>query len=403
MHILVTVPSASAEAATWLAPLLTYALHALLWTAAATWWARRKTLSPSTRHLFWKLALFGPIATTVLATSLGALPHTPIALELASHPITTQLAPAKQAWSFVAVALLAASALGLARFSYAMLLFRRTIRGRHNVRDPRLLQRLDQMRRRMGLGAIRLTESPRIVSPLVVGPGELCIPTAQLCTLSDAEVDTVLAHELAHLERRDWFWFPAAGFLWSVLWMQPLQHVIASRFHHTAELACDDRAIELTGDRLGLARALTHVAESALATRATRRAWVATMAGSRRALVERVRRLTTNSDLIAARPRGMLIALWILAGATSIGLCVDVAHATMTTAPAVAEASHEMIELDHRGRQLEVDLAAAEAEPSALDPRNRAAMRVIELEQELRHVRAAQAWTEARLFQEVGR
>ena len=84
-----------------------------------------------------------------------------------------------------------------------------------------------------------------------------------LLPLCDAELDSVLAHELAHLERRDGVWFPVVGVAVATLWLQPLCGWAAARFRDNAEQACDDRAVELTRDAPALARVLLQLASGA--------------------------------------------------------------------------------------------------------------------------------------------
>ena len=48
---------------------LTYLLHSLLWAGAALLLAGRRSLPASKQHLYFKAALFGPLLTSLLATS----------------------------------------------------------------------------------------------------------------------------------------------------------------------------------------------------------------------------------------------------------------------------------------------------------------------------------------------
>ncbi len=250
-----------------------------MWTGAAALLARRGSLSSSTRHLLWKMALFGPLATLLLAAAMSwgfeRAPgdngiswrdRCPVARgrsraggprcragerrfdqESADAASPARRAGKPRGWSLLAACTAGAAALGLLRFATSALLLWRGLRGRREVQDARLLQRLERLRARTGLRRVALTESAGIGSPLVIGASEICVPLARLAALTDAEVDAVFAHELAHLERRDGLWFPAAGLVQSVLWANPLVHWASSRFRQTAELACDDRAVELTG------------------------------------------------------------------------------------------------------------------------------------------------------------
>jgi Zn-dependent protease with chaperone function len=74
--------------------------------------------------------------------------------------------------------------------------------------------------------------------------------------LDPEELRAALAHELAHLSRRD----PAAS--WGVLcarilmWFNPAFQVVARAVARDAEWLADDRAAEACGDRLALASGL---------------------------------------------------------------------------------------------------------------------------------------------------
>jgi hypothetical protein len=63
---------ASPAIGSWLAVALTYLAHSLLWAGAAALLARRAALSSAARHLYWKLALFGPLVTALVASAASA-------------------------------------------------------------------------------------------------------------------------------------------------------------------------------------------------------------------------------------------------------------------------------------------------------------------------------------------
>ena len=318
---------------------------------------------------------------------------------------------------------LAAAGLGLLRFLVLVQRLRRRLQGRNEVTDARLLRRLAPLRARTGLRWLKLTESPLIASPLVIGTGEICIPLGLLTALPNPEVDAVLAHELAHLERGDGIWFPVAGLVQCVLWLQPLNYWVSASFRHSAELACDDRAVELTGNPLGLARALVQVAVSASV--AHRIALVPAMVRSKGALLSRVRRLTSgeaSARQLASGHRRLWAIAPIAALSLSMGsLSVRVAQARTQPAeppaplhahssfspgqpsarpPDAEEHTERMARLAQREQQLTALLAASQRGPDAQQAGTPDSVRVLELSQELRHTRATQAWLEDELVNE---
>ena len=430
----------------WFSLAFTYLLHSIVWASAVTLLVQIRVLSSATRHLYWKVALIGPLFTALVAFAIDAGAwHTrgpayvrsvavpSFTMPSGSEPssVSKPAAQASEAAPGLVAALgvraqvvvqvgLASAGVGLLRFVASLLLFRHRLRHRTRVTDGRLLERLQRLCTKMSLRTVFLSESPSIASPLVIGRHEICIPSAVFADLSQAELDTVFAHELAHVERADGLWFPIAGAVQSVLWLHPLNHLLAFYFRDSAELACDDRAVELTHDPLCLARALVQVAASASFAR--RSALVPAMLRSRSALLLRVRRLTCGSAAkdVQARECGRIqaIAPLTLLGCLLGALSVQVAQAQprqsktrpkMQWAPVVdtlaplppdaAEASARMAELATREQRLLAQLATVPSHPQAASESSAASVRVLELElsQELRHVRATQTWLEARI------
>ncbi|MCA9705782.1 MAG: hypothetical protein KDK70_08035 [Myxococcales bacterium] len=187
-------------------------------------------------------------------------------------------------------ALLLGAALGLVSVLAAFVALHRQLRGRRPLSSgpmPALLQRL---RRRAGVEHhVPLTVAPRVRVPLAVGVvrPEIVLPLQATAGLSLAHQQSLLAHELAHVLRRDPAWRVIALLVERVLFFQPLNRLASARLAQTAEYLCDDWAARHTQQPLALARCLTEIAT-----------WVArpgpvaaTMAGPRSILGRRVHRL----------------------------------------------------------------------------------------------------------------
>jgi beta-lactamase regulating signal transducer with metallopeptidase domain len=397
---------------------LTYLAHSLLWAGATALLLCAQRGSSATRHFFWKAALFGPLLSAVLACAVTArLERAPggvpafvrqLALTQPSPEITRPNASGALTLLGVGAALL-----GALRFSGSVWQLRRRLRTRHPLQDARLLARVELLRVRMGLSSVLLSQTKKVGGPLVIGAAEVCLPEAALGALGDAELDAVLAHELAHIERRDGLWFPAASAVASVFWLNPLNAWVCARFRESAECACDDRAVELTGKPLSLARALLHVATRA--TFAQRLSVMPSIAHSKSALLQRVHRLTSNppsaTRLASAgerlRARVMVSVLGALLGLLGIRSArvgsppqaqSPARGTSMPTAPPIElpEQSQRMLELARREQTVFAQLAAIEQRPASTQDGTPEATRVLELDQELRHIRATQLWLEQR-------
>jgi beta-lactamase regulating signal transducer with metallopeptidase domain len=425
--LLIALGSEPSPAVIALAWLLTYLVHAVIWGAAAALVVRWRAFSASTKSYLWLTALLGPLLTTVFAGSswMGVgRPSISRAVEILApsgriaSTRTALLSPLLQLPSASAfpvglglsslVAILSfATLLGCLRFFATLVLLWRRQRARTPITDPRLLERLELLRRHAGLRIVTLTQSAAVDVPLVLGRSEICIPRASLSAESDAEVDAVLAHELAHIERGDGIVFPLVGLVQSIFWWQPLNRWLAARFRQAAELACDDRAVELTGDPLALARALARVARDASSPGYAMTPAMA-RAQSASALVARVRRLVHASSRAGSRSRwGWAIASVIAVAAVTSSLSVRAARTPPPLSPtqfalearesaldsiAGSTATERIAELVRLEQQLESETEALQR--AAAQHSGDSAARILELQQQLRHARETAAWIE---------
>lgn len=86
-----------------------------------------------------------------------------------------------------------------------------------------------------------IKQSERVSSPFVLG---IFKPTIYLpYTLKECELTYVIAHERAHIERRDTIWKPLAFFLLSIYWFNPLLWVAYVFLCRDIEAACDEKVI----------------------------------------------------------------------------------------------------------------------------------------------------------------
>ncbi len=105
----------------------------------------------------------------------------------------------------------------------------------------------------------RCTTPSRRLSASVNGPSSL--PQRAAHDLPEAELRTLLAHELAHLVRGDSTWLLISRLVCSCLAFQPLNHLARREWQRAAEYLCDGWAVSrTTGTPLALARCLTEVA-----------------------------------------------------------------------------------------------------------------------------------------------
>ena len=352
-------------AATTLAWLLTYAIHSTALLSLAWLLVRVRRWSPAASELLWKSALIGGILTAsvqlrlelrpagtvslqprVQAATVPTAALTKDALQLPAPEHTERTAPAAAPsvdaasattrppsqtmllgiWAVVALIL------GLSHAARRMILVGR-LADRTAVGAGRLVEMLAELSRDAGLRtAPRLTTTTRISSPIALGMREICVPESASTELDADQQRSMLAHELAHVSRRDPLWMGVASLIECVLWFQPLNRVARRQIARAAEFLCDDWAVRRTGSGVALARCLAQVAEWVQA--APLGVPVAGMAEERSLLVSRVARLLEGATPTARPRRGLSLA------------AVIVLVATIVVAPGVSSTSARTLQAD---------------------------------------------------------
>lgn len=168
---------------------------------------------------------------------------------------------------------------------------------------------LTELRRTAGVWKpIRMTSSPAVGTPLALGGVEVCVPERFLTELGPEEQRAALAHELAHLVRRDPFWQVGGAVVGALFFFQPLNDVARRSIRSAAEYMADGWAVAQTGSRMELARCLAAVAAWVAPSREPALAGTVAMAEGGPPLLLRVQRLLENEPEAPSRP-GLRLAL----------------------------------------------------------------------------------------------
>jgi hypothetical protein len=314
--------AATDAAGAWLS---TYLLHSTVLLAPALLlgrWLGSTRLSLQESVL--RVALIGGLLTASVQSGLGweaatgsiAIPSSTVALGSASEPVsppagvgaaregsgrrvverrrppraaesaggsvaTTPARAASMPWLSVAVGVWLGGALLLTvRLAFLAWRLEGALRDRQRIREGRVFRIFWRLLAGADIDRpTALTRTSRLDVPIALGVGrrEICLPHRVADQLPADQQETVLAHELAHLERHDPAWLLASRVVESLLFLQPLNRLARSRLQEVAEYRCDDWAAQRTGRPLTLARCLTEVATWTHAKRAA--ALAPTMAG----------------------------------------------------------------------------------------------------------------------------
>jgi len=198
-----------------------------------------------------------------------------------------------------------------------------------------LYEKCSALQRKMGLDrVIQYCECLRLDAPAVLGwfRPVVMLPARALTGLTEAQIEAVIAHELAHIRRLDCFVNLFQIGVETLLFYHPAVWWVSQQIRTERENCCDDQAIAVCGDAVSYARALALMEE-------WRTAPSMMMAANRSPLSQRVLRLL-GLDGAAGRVRaaGLAAGIVCLAGALLAGNAfLGVAHAALGSSAAARQ------------------------------------------------------------------
>ncbi|MEA2491214.1 MAG: hypothetical protein QOH21_3006, partial [Acidobacteriota bacterium] len=140
--------------------------------------------------------------------------------------------------------------------------------------------------------AVTLLESTAVEVPSVIGwlRPVVLLPASTLTGLTPEQIEMVLAHELAHIQRHDFFVNLLQAVVETLMFYHPAVWWMSSRVRIEREHCCDDLAVAVCGNPIQYARALTRLEELRASAPAMA---VAANGGS---LLDRIRRIAGTRD-----------------------------------------------------------------------------------------------------------
>lgn len=242
-------------------------------------------------------------------------------------------------WAWVACGIgLVGAIAGVCLFGLLWLRLTGCLRDRTALEHGALADKLRDLCRRSGVRRkVRLSLAPSLGAPISMGwlRPEICVPPRALVELSDEEQEALLAHELAHVVRRDPLWLAGCRLLEGVFFFQPLHRLARHEIEDCAEFLSDAWAVRTTGLRFSLASCLTRIAEWIVGDRRVLPA--PAMAHGRSRLRHRVELLLEEgtAHTVELRPR------WLLPACFGFGASlVAVVPCVAATETRVALATH---------------------------------------------------------------
>ncbi len=306
--------------------------------------------------------------STPLPASIHYHPHAPSLLSRYLGRVRNPWLSATVA-RWIATIGLCVVAMGIVRFCLQSLRLRRRLARLPVLHGGRIRHLLDELMELAGVEhRVCLRQADEATLPFAHGlfRWTITVPRRIEKKLDRDQLKALLAHELAHLVRRDTGWLHAGRLLGTCFFFQPLNYLARSRWLRAAEFCCDDWAVRQAIDPVSLAHCLTSVAQHRM------RPWSRVslgMADDRSLLSNRVERLLRDTGSSASchsvARRLMTLSVAILAGhllimvsptvsvSSTSGIALTRVANAMQTEPEVelltlslAELDQEMLKLD---------------------------------------------------------
>ena len=165
---------------------------------------------------------------------------------------------------------------------------------------------------------VRLFESALVKTPLVIGYFKpvILLPFGTIAGLSPDQVEAILAHELAHIYRKDYLLNMLQALVEILFFFNPAIWWMSDYVRVERENCCDDQAIALCGNPLTYARALTNL--QTISGSAPQLALA--FAGKDGSLLGRIKRLVQQPNLRPTFSEGFMAACVLIVGLTVISV-----------------------------------------------------------------------------------
>lgn len=142
---------------------------------------------------------------------------------------------------------------------------------------------------------IKLVESALVAVPTVVGwlKPVILFPLGMFASLPPYQIESILAHELAHIHRNDFVINILQSIVEILFFYHPAVWYISKHIENERENCCDDIAVATVGDSLTYIKALTNLASM----KTTNLSPALAVTGRKGSLFQRVSRIAQNTNL----------------------------------------------------------------------------------------------------------
>ncbi len=177
--------------------------------------------------------------------------------------------------------------------------------------EPHWRRSCERLANRLGIRrSVELLASARVAVPTVIGwlRPVVLFPASTFTGLDPRQLESILAHELAHVRRHDYLVNVLQVVMETLLFYHPAVWWASRQVRELREHCCDDLAVAVCGDRMIYARALADLEELRFVTPPVTSNMLA-LGADGGSLLERIRRLAGARSTPAEAPAWMATAV----------------------------------------------------------------------------------------------
>lgn len=196
--------------------------------------------------------------------------------------------------------------------------------------DKELVELMETLKKKVNVSKpVKILESAIAKTPMVVGAIKpvILIPVTSLTGLSEEQIRCIIAHELAHIKRNDYFINLIQSFIEILFFYHPATWWISSQIRSERENCCDDIAIQATGDSVTFVKTLADIEEKRLQSEILSVAF-----SGKGSLFKRVSRLINQPNMKSNFTEGFIASCAIFLGIFLIAINVYATDTNKLTA-----------------------------------------------------------------------
>ena len=209
------------------------------------------------------------------------------------------------------------------RFAGGLLLVEKLKKSDHRVPNS-WKRRMNRLATSMGVHQkVRLVFSSKVTVPSITGwlKPVIIIPLSVINNLPPDEVESILAHELAHIKRHDYLVSILQAMVEIMMFFNPFVWWISNLINEERELCCDDMAIKAVGNHQAYIYALANLTMHATTNKVPVGQGVLAATGKKNSVIFRINRIMKKVNKKQHRPHfsiknltgGLIAYMFVLA------------------------------------------------------------------------------------------